>query len=100
MPPNYHELPEYQSVEDIFRHLGFDFNITPDGIELTGYHSKSGNEEYFLAAVAPYVKNGSHLVFMGEDHAMWRYDVIDGKLQRSTGKISLLVTHTNYVLKD
>jgi hypothetical protein len=59
---------------DVFGMLGFEFEETADGLRLTGYDSKTGQEDLFLAAVAPYVKAGSYLAWRGEDGTLYRFE--------------------------
>jgi hypothetical protein len=52
-------------------------------VRLDSYDNKSGQEELFLAAVAPFVRPGSFVEWVGEDSTMWRdYVGIDRLLYR------------------
>lgn len=69
----------------VFQELGFDWEIGGEGDDellLTAYDKKSGNEEDFLAAVAPFVRPGSTMEWRGEDGEMWQ-DTFDGTTVRS-----------------
>lgn len=72
------------SVGDVFKMLGFEIGYDRidniDYVSLDAYNSKAGQEDLFLHVVAPYVKNGSFIEWLGEDSARWRYLVLDGKL--------------------
>lgn len=100
MPENYHLEEGYQTVEGIFNQLGFGTKVKDNSVSIIDYYDKRSNEDIFLAIVAPFVKDGSFLQFEGEDGAVWRYDVIDGKLQKSSGIKKLGITRTENVLKD
>jgi hypothetical protein len=62
--------------------LGFELSIDgADGvIEATGYDSKVGQELIFLTAAAPWVEDGSHFEWTGEDGSQWRWAFIKGVL--------------------
>ena len=67
------------NAEDIFDQLGFDTEIDENGnLRVLSYDNKSGQEELFLEACAPYVTPGSYIVWEGEDRAMWKNE-FDGE---------------------
>jgi hypothetical protein len=74
MPANYDET--CKDAAAIFEELGFDVeDDSVDGVQvlrLTGYDSKTGAENVFLEAVAPFVTPGSYLEWEGEDGDRWR----------------------------
>jgi len=72
-----------ESAERIFNDLGFETTSTNVGFTLDGYSSKTGQEDLFLAVVAPFCKTGSSVEFRGEDGAEWQYSVRDGVMQYS-----------------
>lgn len=83
MDANYPETcPDAVSV---LRALGFDdAHITDSGdLSFSDYDSKSGQEELFLEAVSPLCREGSYLVWKGEDDSMWRQDFGSKMLTRS-----------------
>jgi len=86
MAPDYDKTVE--SVADVFEMLGFDTDVTDDGTHLLGYDNKTGAEEHFLAVVAPFVEDGSFLEWRGEDGAMWRHVVENGKLHTKSATIT------------
>jgi hypothetical protein len=81
MPEDYDKT--VRSVSEVFNLLGFHTDTeSSDGeyVSLVGYDSKSGSEDYFIAAVAPFVANGSYLSWRGEEGERWRQTVKDGKI--------------------
>lgn len=69
------------SVREVFEALGFTVEETiDDGIALMEYDNKTGQEGLFLAVVAPFVKDGSYTEWRGEDGALYRYEVRNGRL--------------------
>ena len=80
MHENYPEVCE--DLFEIFDHLGFDYTKDGDGnIDSLSYDNKQGAEEVFLAAIAPFVKDGSFMTWRGEDGELWRYLYRDGRLK-------------------
>lgn len=79
------DILEAPSVEAIFNLVGFDTTKENNGFQIDGYNSKQGQEEVFLAHIAPFVANGSYVEFRGEDMEVWKYEVIDGKLHTFHG---------------
>lgn len=87
MSPDYPE--RCKNAEEIFKMLGFEVDNDPlNGLSIEGYDSKSGQEELFLEACAPFAKDGSFVEWCGEDREMWRDVVCDGKLQRRYATIT------------
>lgn len=67
---------------DVLDALGFVTEEAANGdLHIWGYDSKTGNEEHFLDAIAPFVKPGSFLEWRGEDGYMWREDY-DGETRQ------------------
>ena len=68
-----------KNAEEVFNALGFETSETSEGaLSLDYYESKTGDEDCFLDAVAPFVDLGSTLEWRGEDGEMWR-DLFNGK---------------------
>lgn len=81
MPENYDET--VKSVAEVFNLLGFETDTESyDGeyVGLTYYNSKTGSEDIFIEAVAPFVADGSYLSWRGEEGERWRHEVRNGKL--------------------
>lgn len=87
MPSKYDEM--VTSVAEVFQMLGFTTENKDGKVLLTDYDSKVGQEELFLALVAPFVEEGSFINWMGEDGNKWRNEVIDGRLHSAEA-------HTSY----
>jgi len=62
----------------VFKQLGFEVAVLEDYMYLEAYDNKTGAEDHFLEAVAPFVTPGSWIEWRGEDAEMWRQD-FDGK---------------------
>jgi hypothetical protein len=93
---NNKEIENATTAQEIFEGLGFECSTEywRGGDELTtafklvGYSSKTGQEDLFLAVVAPFVAEGSYTEWQGEDGERWRYTQDDGKLCVQSSSIS------------
>ena len=89
MPWNYPEV--YSSTEEILDALGFEFETIDAGILIYGYDNKTGDEEHFLAALAPVVVSTddrpAQIVWRGEDSTVWRQILIDGAMVTEYGRL-------------
>lgn len=78
MPSDYPSVcPDAASI---FEELGFDVDVSKDGLRINYYGNKTGAEEHFLNAVAPYVVSGSYIRWKGEDGALWSNNFVNGKM--------------------
>jgi hypothetical protein len=75
LPPNYPTT--CTNAEEVFTALGFGAYTDEDGLHVAGYDDKTGDQEHFLAAVAPFCSRLSSLDFRGECGEMWRYSIND-----------------------
>lgn len=86
MDANYPET--CKTLDEVLTALGFEIYYDEAGnINRLSYSSKIGNEEYFLEAIAPFVKDGSYIDWIGEDHAMWRHEFNNGRMIVKTPRI-------------
>jgi hypothetical protein len=76
MPANYPE--ECADAEAVLECLGFEVGMEQDDLVIWHYDNKTGAEELFIGALAPFVKDGSFICWRGEDGDEWRYIVQDG----------------------
>ena len=88
MPEN---LTELKTVGEVFERLGFEVEREElsDGsvlVEIIGYDAKAGQEDLFLAVVAPFVSDGSYIEWMGEDSVQTRHIVLNGRLYTQESK--------------
>jgi len=88
MPENY--PAETETLVDILDLLGFDLGYDMDGsiVEL-GYDNKTGNEDVFFMALAPFIEDGSWVMWKGEDGAMWGWEFADGRMYLRSVEIKL-----------
>lgn len=75
------------TLAEVFAALGFEYVITEDDgtVSISGYDTKTGDQVYFLAAIAPYCEEGSSLDWRGEDGDIWRDEVEGGELWQHDG---------------
>lgn len=83
------QLSTFDTVQDVFVALGFEVDADEDtnSFHLTGYDSKTGQEDLFLAVVAPFVKDGSYTSWRGEDGELYRFTVESGRLRVQSATI-------------
>lgn len=81
------EIENAESVEKVFNMLGFETAKTDNGFQLTAYNSKHGQEDLFLAVMAPYSADGSYIEWRGEDGELWKHEVKNGRMYCSDAKI-------------
>jgi hypothetical protein len=82
---NNEDIEKAESARSIFDALGFDCVDYGNGtFGLTGYNNKTGQEDLFMAVVAPFLEDGSFTQWRGEDGELWRYTVSGGKLTVQT----------------
>lgn len=77
-----------ESCADVFSMLGFELEATTEGLRLTGYDNKTGQEDIFIAAVAPYVAAGSFLAWRGEDGTLYRFEFDGSKMIEMEARVS------------
>lgn len=85
-PWNYDEL--YKNATEIFSALGFNVAKSTKGLNLIGYNGESGQEDVFLEAVAPYVKDGSYINWIGEDGELYRHEFDGEKMEFKKGTVT------------
>lgn len=81
------EIETAETVESVFKHLGFETETVDGGFRLTGYSSKTGQEDLFLAVMAPFTKDGSYIDWRGEDGELWHFEIHSGRMFRSEAEI-------------
>jgi hypothetical protein len=77
-----------QSCAEVFTMLGFEVEESADGLRLTGYDNKTGQEDLFLNAVAPHVAAGSFLAWRGEDGTLYRFEFDGTKMIEMEARVS------------
>lgn len=65
----------------VFKQLGFEVAVLEGYLHLEQYDNKTGAEDYFLEAVAPFVTPGSWIEWRGEDGEVWRQE-FDGQYMK------------------
>lgn len=68
-------IEEAKSVQDVFNELGFETEKTDKGFRILAYNSKTGQEDLFLAVMAPWTTPDSYIKWSGEDGAMWLHSI-------------------------
>lgn len=83
MPENLRTLPDTKSV---FETLGFEVSDDENGdLLISCYDNKTGQEEVFFAAAAPFIEDGDY-EWTGEDSDFWAWEFEGGKMFVRYGK--------------
>lgn len=78
MPSDLRTLPDTRAV---FVELGFDTDVDTQGnLVIFAYDNKTGQEEVFFAAAAPFIKEGGEFYWEGEDGMLYKWEFRDGKM--------------------
>jgi hypothetical protein len=77
-----------KSVEEILEMLGFYVAVDPNNgdVAIDGYDNKTGQEELFLEAIAPWMKG--EIVWQGEDGTCWKNVFENGRMKSVAGHMS------------
>jgi len=81
MPADLRELVDTKAV---FEQLGFELEQDNGDLLIRCYENKSGQEEVFFAAAAPFIEDGEY-EWTGEDGAFWEWTFVDGKMYQRDG---------------
>jgi len=83
MPEDLRTLVDTKAV---FAELGFEVNENEDGdLLISCYDNKSGQEDVFFAAAAPFIEDGEY-EWTGEDGDFWKWQFRDGKMFLLSGQ--------------
>lgn len=77
------------SIEDTLDYFGYtaENDLEDNIIGLEHTKDKLHDEDELFFVIAPYVRSGSFIEMLGEDHYMWRWVFNDGTLEKITPKI-------------
>jgi hypothetical protein len=69
------DLRTIPTLQEIFTEMGFEvWDNETDGLTIHNFpNNKSGQEELFAAAVAPFVNSGGYFIWDGEDGEYWKW---------------------------
>ncbi len=85
MPADYHL--KFKTLQEILYGIGFEIHEDKKGINALWYNNKSGNEDIFLCALAPFIEDGSEIVWVGEDNEKWKHSFKYGKMYFHKSKV-------------
>lgn len=95
MPADYHK--KCKTLQEILTEIGFHITEEKDvGIVSLDYSNKTGNEDIFLCALAPFIEHGSEIVWVGEDNEKWKHSFRDGRMYFHRSKV-LFTKEGNWV---
>jgi hypothetical protein len=78
MSSDYHI--KLKDLKEVLLAVGFEFDENENGISSLYYNNKTGNEDIFLCALAPFIENDSKIVWVGEDSERWMHSFKHGKM--------------------
>ena len=82
------DLSELTTVQDFLEQVGFEVELDNDLLVFNGYDSKTGCEQEFIWAIAPFIvlaeketdAKHPYMVWRGEDGSTWRWSFVDGAM--------------------
>lgn len=88
------DLTSITTLEEFLQNIGFETRSDDVEITITGYDSKTGAEQIFMWAIAPYViladkesHDDPYMFWQGEDGSMWRWTFVDGELHEESAMV-------------
>jgi len=98
------DFSEYDGLGPILHEMGFSYDLVDGWIVLTNWHGdKQGQEGLLMEAIASWVEPGSHVEWVGEDCARWRWEFSKNGMrvrEATTGWSSLSSTPTELRLTE
>ena len=89
------------NLHAVLEQVGFDLEELDEGLAIRGYNNKSGQEELFLSALAPFAESiyaDEPLInWMGEEGEMWQDAARDGKMFQQQITMATHGAATEYV---
>lgn len=77
-----------KTADEIIDQLGFFTDTDEKGnLHVIGYDAKTGQEDLFFKAIAPYVLQKSYLDWMGEDGSTYRWTFKGGQFKSVNGEV-------------
>jgi len=87
MAPNYPEL--IHNFQSLMQEVGFDVKYDDSGnLIRLWYDNKTGAEGLFLYAIAKWVRDGSYIIWHGEDNVFWKNTFSNGTMYELPGEIT------------
>jgi hypothetical protein len=78
MESDYHK--HTKNLEEILACIGFDFEFKDGNLCDLRYSDKTGNEDIFFCALAPFIENGVEIVWSGEEGERWKWIFNNGEM--------------------
>ena len=96
------DLSTLTDLKEVLENLGFDTNYNEAGDLVLGhYDSKTGQEDLFLDAIAPFVQEMSYAIWKGEDNSFYKWEFNDGKMLVIPGEMEITwMTENSYTALD
>ena len=86
----------------VLEQVGYDLLVEEDGsLSIRGYNAKSGQEDLFLAALAPFAQaryaDDAYVNWQGEEGEMWQNAARDGRLWQQEITVAVHGAATEFV---
>ena len=96
------DLSTLTDLKEVLETLGFETYYTDAGnLSLGHYDSKTGQEDLFLDAIAPFVQEMSYAIWKGEDNSFYKWEFNDGKMLVIPGEMEITwMTENAYTALD
>ena len=96
------DLSTLTDLKEVLENLGFETYYTDAGnLALGHYDNKTGQEDLFLDAIAPFVQEGSYAIWKGEDNSFYKWEFNDGKMLVIPGEMEITwITESAYTALD
>jgi len=74
----------------VVNEIGFDSKYDEAGNLVLGHYSnKTGQEDLLIDAIAPFVQEGSYVIWRGEDNSYYKWEFNDGKMLVIPGEVEV-----------
>lgn len=99
MSAHYHK--NLKNLTEILEALGFTVTFDEKGnlIDLS-YSDKTGNEDIFFCAIAPYIENDTEIVWNGEEGDKWKWSFQNGEMFTHSSKVMFTVKGQKVTIKQ
>ena len=86
MDADYHK--NRKTLEEILNSIGFDTHFDSQGnLSYVNYSDKTGNEDIFFCALAPFIEDGVEMIWRGEEGEQWKWVFTNGEMLIHQGRV-------------
>lgn len=87
---NTDDIRNAENVESLITAFRWHYLLDDDGniTAVWNEDQKLGQEDCLFAALAPFIKDGSYIIMLGEDDSIWRWYFENGEMIEQAGEIT------------